>query len=150
MRASEVGKVGHPKQQFWFLMIDLTIFTAIKAINNTSKTNQTFLYPMKNPKRGFYWFKMKFYMYLASTKIFPKFPQVGKGKGKFSHYKHKPKILAFFVSGKDSRGFEHTTFGAGDGCSATSAILPANKNCQNLWFIFIMGKLPIPFHALRE
>ena len=46
--------------------------------------------------------------------------------------------------------FEHMNLSAGDGRSATSAILPGNKSCQNLWFIYIMGKLPLPSPALRE
>ena len=49
-------------------------FLSQKGFNSMAKRNRTFVYPMKNPKRGFYWFKMKFYMFLASTKFFPKFP----------------------------------------------------------------------------
>ena len=45
---------------------------------------------------------------------------------------------------------EHTTFAVRVGRSATSAILPKSNLDQNLWFIFIMGKLPLPFPALRE
>ena len=47
-------------------------------------------------------------------------------------------------------GFKHTNFDAQVGHSATSAILPRSKTDQNLWFIFMMGKLPLPFPALRE
>ena len=47
-------------------------------------------------------------------------------------------------------GFKHTILSAGDGRPATLAILPGNKKIQNLWLIFIMGKLPLPFPALRE
>ena len=47
-------------------------------------------------------------------------------------------------------GFEHMTFDVRVGHSATSAILPKSKMGQNVWPIFIMGKLPLPFPALRE
>ena len=47
-------------------------------------------------------------------------------------------------------GLEHMTFNTSVGRSATSAILPRSKLYQNLWFISIMGKLPLPFPALRE
>ena len=46
--------------------------------------------------------------------------------------------------------FEHMTFDARVGRSATWAILPKRKVGQNVWFIFIMGKLPLPFPTLRE
>ena len=47
-------------------------------------------------------------------------------------------------------GFEHMAFDARVGRSATSAILPRSKMGQNLWFIYIIGKLSLPFPALRE
>ena len=69
--------------------------------------------PMKNPKRPFYDFYIKFMMYLehSSWKFpIPRLREGGKQGGKLSHWLYKPKFLPFIPSRLRGRGGRASDF----------------------------------------
>ena len=90
--------------------------------------------PMKNPKRPFYNFYMKFMMYLDySTWKFPipRLREGGKGRGKLSHCIDKPKFLPSIILSVCSSSVVHL--------SMTWGVLGTNPSQADIFFSFFKG-----------
>ena len=101
-------------------------------LNMQMMRNPDTMSPMKNPKRPFYNFYMKFMMYLDySTWKFPipRLREGGKGRGKLSHCIDKPKFLPLIILSVRSSAVVHP--------SLTWGVLGTNPSQADIFFPFL-------------